>query len=201
MTFAGLSWRRLAFILLIAWGAYHHWQQRAEQHGPGVIAADSPLQQSISHPNTFQLNDYSITPLADFSLQARVLSTQRYSLDRAAQLAPVDLALGWGRMSDETVLSKISISQSGRFYFWRVEQFPIPREEIESHSANMHMVPADSTIARQLTSIRVGQRVRIQGQLIEAKGPDGWTWRSSLSRTDTGNGACELVLIKSLDVE
>ncbi|MCB4809886.1 hypothetical protein LG204_00980 [Methylovorus menthalis] len=201
MTFAGLSWRRLAFILLIAWGAYHHWQQRAEQHGPGVIAADSPQQQRISHATSFLLNNYTITPLAEFSLQARVLSTQRYQLDRAAQLAPVDLALGWGRMSDETVLSKINISQSGRFYFWRVEQFPIPREEIESHSANMHMVPADDTIARQLSAIRVGQRVRIQGQLIEAKGVDGWTWRSSLTRTDTGNGACELVLVKSLAVE
>lgn len=201
MTFAGLSWRRLAFILLIAWGAYHHWQQRAEQHGPGVIAADSPQQQRIAHATSFLLNNYTITPLAEFSLQARVLSTQRYQLDRAAQLAPVDLALGWGRMSDETVLSKINISQSGRFYFWRVEQFPIPREEIESHSANMHMVPADDTIARQLSAIRVGQRVRIQGQLIEAKGVDGWTWRSSLTRTDTGNGACELVLVKSLAVE
>lgn len=201
MTFAGLSWRRLAFILLIVWGAYHHWQQRAEQHGPGVIAADSPQQQRISHATSFPLNNYTITPLAEFSLQARVLSTQRYQLDRAAQLAPVDLALGWGRMSDETVLSKINISQSGRFYFWRVEQFPIPREEIESHSANMHMVPADGTIARQLSAIRVGQRVRIQGQLIEARGADGWTWRSSLTRTDTGNGACELVLVKSLAVE
>lgn len=201
MTFAGISWRRLAFILLIAWGAYHHWQQRAEQHGPGVIAADSPQQQRISHAASFPLNSYTITPLAEFSLQARVLSTQRYQLDRAAQLAPVDLALGWGRMSDETVLSRINISQSGRFYFWRVEEFPIPREEIESHSANMHMVPADGTIARQLSAIRVGQRVRIQGQLIEAKGADGWTWRSSLTRTDTGNGACELVLVKSLAVE
>jgi hypothetical protein len=65
----------------------------------------------------------------------------------------------------------------------------------------MHMVPADSIIARQLRDIRVGQRVRIQGQLIEAKGDDGWTWRSSLTRTDTGNGACELVLVKSLVVE
>jgi len=62
-------------------------------------------------------------------------------------------------------------------------------------------VPADDTIAQQLKSIRVGQRVNIQGQLIEAKGADGWTWRSSLTRTDTGNGACELVLVKSLVVE
>ncbi|HWU34999.1 MAG TPA: hypothetical protein VN023_07180 [Methylovorus sp.] len=201
MTFAGISWRRLAFILLIAWGAFHHWQQRAEQHGPGVIAADSPIQQPVSHAIPFQLNGYQITPLANISLNARVLSTRQYRLDRAAQLSPVDLALGWGRMSDETVLSKISMSQSGRFYFWRVEQFPIPREEIEQHSANMHMVPADPRIARQLTSIRVGQRVRIQGQLIEAKGADGWTWRSSLTRNDTGNGACELVLVKSLMVE
>ena len=39
-------------------------------------------------------------------------------MDRESDLAPVDLALGWGRMSDEAILKDIQISQSGRFYFW-----------------------------------------------------------------------------------
>ncbi|MDH4134437.1 MAG: hypothetical protein OEV31_06575 [Gammaproteobacteria bacterium] len=29
---------------------------------------------------------------------------------------------------------------------------------------------------------------------------DGWQWRSSLTRTDSGNGACEVVLVKSMRV-
>jgi hypothetical protein len=160
-----------------------------------------PEQRAATSSHALTLNGYQIVPLADFSIEARVLSTKHYNLGREADLAPVDLALGWGRMSDETVLARIDVSQSGRFYFWRTDDFPIPREEIETHSANMHMVPADKLIERQLEQVRPGQVVSIRGQLIEAQASDGWRWRSSLTRQDTGNGACELVLVKSLSVK
>lgn len=195
-----MSWQRIAFILLICYGAYHHWKLREVPHGPGVLAAESPIQASASSSGLVY-HGYQITPLAAFSIKARVLSAQHYTFGRESDLSPVDLALGWGRMSDGTVLSHIDISQSGRFYFWHVEEFPIPREEIETHSANMHMVPATYAIAKQLDSIRPGQIVSFSGQLIEAKASDGWTWRSSLTRNDTGAGACELVYVTALSVK
>ena len=98
------------------------------------------------------------------------------------------------------VLRKINISQSNRFYFWRVDEFPIPRKEIESQSANMHMIPADSQVEKTLKSVRPSQVVKITGYLIEAKAADGWRWKSSLTREDTGAGACELLFVKSLIV-
>ena len=36
------------------------------------------------------------------------------------------------------------------------------------------------------------------GYLIEARAPDGWRWRSSLTREDTGAGACELVWVEQI---
>jgi hypothetical protein len=38
------------------------------------------------------------------------------------------------------------------------------------------------------------------GYLVEVRGRDGFRWRSSLTREDTGNGACELVWVEKLDV-
>jgi hypothetical protein len=194
------NWKLLALIALITWGAYSHWQQRPVLRGPGITASTQPDQRAPTTSAALTLNGYQIVPLADFSIEARVLSTKHYKIGREADLAPVDLALGWGHMSDEAVLARIEISQSGRFYFWRTDEFPIPREEIETHSANMHMVPADQLIERQLEQVRPGQVVTISGQLIEAQASDGWRWRSSLTREDTGNGACELVLVRSLVV-
>jgi hypothetical protein len=100
-------------------------------------------------------------------------------------------------MSDESILKDIKITQSGRFYYWHVNEFPIPREEIETHSANMHMIPANSQIEKLLKSVRVGQIVTFKGQLVEVKAQDGWHWKSSLTRNDTGAGACELVFVES----
>ncbi len=139
-----MNWKTLFFIGLIAYGGYQHWQQRPVLHGAGVIAAEDPIQRNLDNATPIIKNGYQITPLADFHVEARVLSAEHYWMDHEADLAPVDLALGWGPMSDEAVLDKITISQSNRFYFWRLESFPIPREDIETHSANMHMIPANN---------------------------------------------------------
>jgi hypothetical protein len=40
----------------------------------------------------------------------------------------------------------------------------------------------------------------LAGELVEATGPGIGTWRSSLSRTDKGNGACELMWVKEVTV-
>jgi hypothetical protein len=191
---------RLIFILLVLYGGVHWWHQRPVTHGPGVTASDEPAQSKADNGGVITKNGYNIIPLQDFSIDARVLSATHYTFGREADLSPVDLALGWGRMSDESVLKNISISQSGRFYFWHVDEFPIPRREIETHSANMHMIPADSEVEKTLLSIKQGQVVHISGYLVEAKASDGWHWRSSLTREDTGDGACEVVYVKSVYV-
>jgi hypothetical protein len=192
-----VNWKIILFIALVSYGGYQHFSQRPISHGNGIIASQQPTQHA-SKQSTFTHNGYHITPLEDFSVEARVLAAKNYTFGREADLAPVDLALGWGAMSDEAVLSKISISQSNRFYYWRVDAFPIPRKEIELQSANMHMIPADSQVEKTLKSVRPGQVVKITGYLIEAKADDGWRWKSSLTREDTGAGACEVVFVKSL---
>jgi len=195
-----MTWARLLFVFLIGFGAYHYVTQREVEHGPGVLVAEEPYQGSAGSAAEQAVGAFQLTPLAIFSIRARVLATTDYYFGREAELSPIDLALGWGRMSDENVLKDISITQGGRFYYWRVNTFPIPREEIQTHSANMHMIPADAGVRKALQSIRVGNVVRLHGYLVEAKAADGWRWKSSLTREDTGNGACELVLVQSVEV-
>ncbi len=195
-----VSWARLLFIFLIAYGAFHYFTQREIAHVPGMLVSEAPYQGSAGSAPLKLIHGFEITPLASFSVHARVLGREDYYFGREAELSPLDLALGWGRMSDEAVLKDISISQGNRFYYWRVNTFPIPREEIESHSANMHMIPADDSVRKSLQSIRVGNVVRLHGYLVEAKTADGWRWKSSLTREDTGFGACELMLVESVEI-
>jgi len=194
-----VNWKLIICLALIGYGAYHHFSNRPIAHHAGVLASQQPIQNS-AHQSPFELKGYTIKPLENFEIKARVLSAEHYTFDREADLAPVDLALGWGAMSDEAVLKQIRISQSGRFYFWHVDSFPVPREVIETSSANMHMIPADSQIEKTLKSIKAGQLVSIRGYLVEAKSADGWHWKSSLTRSDTGNGACELVYVQAVSV-
>lgn len=158
-------------------------------------------QQGQSLPNGgFRVEGYSIYPLQDFSIEARVLGREDYHLGREADLSPTDLALGWGPMADPQVLASIHISQGNRWYFWRADTMPIPRREIETHSANMHMIPANDSVARSLARVGKDDRIRLSGKLVRVEADDGWRWVSSLSREDTGAGACELVWVESLDI-
>jgi len=189
-----MNWKALIVTALLGYGAYHHYLNRPVIHGPGEIAPSEPMQNKSLMP-VFQLGDFTITPLADYAIEARVLSKENYSLGTEAEISPTDLAVGWGPMSDESVLNQIVISQGNRFFYWHVDEFPIPQHAIEIHAANMHIIPANEGIKRQLDHVRAGQLVTIKGQLVEAKKANGWHWRSSLSRDDTGSGACELMYV------
>lgn len=169
--------------------------------GAGVFAPNAPVQSELEGGAvSFEKFGFHIRPLAAFELEARVLRTESYWGFGAGRLSPVDVAFGWGRMSDEAVLDALDIDQSGRFYFWRYEGSPpIPRREIETSSANMHLIPATNDIESSLKKLRTGHIVRLRGYLVEARDDDGFVWKSSLSRADTGNHACELIWVEELD--
>jgi len=192
-----MPWKWIVFVGLVAFGAYQHFHVKSV-HDNKPTAQTQQEKQASTVNNTFQLNGYTLSPIAPFAIEARVLSSKHYSSDREADISPVDLALGWGRMADENIIKDVSIVQKGRFYFWRVLQFPIPRREIETSSANMHMVPANADIEAALKAVETGQTVSIKGSLINVKADDGWQWKSSTTRNDTGKGACELVYVEQL---
>jgi len=195
------NWLRVAAVAAVCLGGWNWWTTRPLMPPPGIGVQASPVQQSLSQPVRFEHEGHRIEALASFDITARVLGVARYTLDRAAQVSPVDLALGWGRMSDSAVLERVEISQSGRFYYWRVREFPIPRREIEASSANMHMIPASEQVKAQLRAVRVGKIVRVRGYLVRVEGRDGWRLVSSLTREDTGAGACEVIWVESVEVQ
>jgi hypothetical protein len=194
-----MALKAIAGILLLV-GVYHCWSDREVSQPPGILAPRAPIQREIANAEPFELKGYRITPLASFEIEARVLSRERYHFGREADLSPIDLALGWGPMSAQEVIDQLEISQSHRYYHWWTDRLPIPAAAIASHSANMHIVPAGDPIEKELMRIRKGHVVRLGGYLIQASAPDGWRWRSSLTRSDTGGGACELVLVERIAV-
>jgi hypothetical protein len=190
----------LAGFALLAYLAAKEWEQRPVTHPPGVLAPGAPVQAEVGN-SVFAVDDYILTRRARFDITARVLSREPYSMGREADLSPLDLALGWGVMSDTALLDLLKISQSGRWYHWRYRQaLPVPETQIVASSSNMHMIPARKSVERALKKLRVGDVVTLQGYLVDADHPSGWRWRTSMSRTDSGNGACEIVYVESVSV-
>lgn len=170
-------------------------------HPPGILVAAKPVQVDLQ-PTVFMLDDYQLTRRARVEIRARVLSSEPYYLRRESDLSPIDLALGWGVMSDQAVLDRIDISQSGRWYRTRYElPPPVPEHQISASSSNMHMIPATKTIGKTLKGLRAGDIITLHGYLVDADHDSGWYWRTSMSRSDTGAGACEIVYVESVSAE
>ena len=174
--------------------------EKSVTYGPGAVAPDEPVQTNLTEKTSLELNGYELTRLAEFDITARVLSTQNYSNGREADLSPLDLALGWGNMSDEVFLYHFSVSQSGRWMHWKTSDLPISKAEIINHTANIHMIPADDLIKDDLKDVFKGQVVHLTGYLVRVRAADGWTWSSSMSRSDTGSRACEVFYVESVSV-
>ena len=186
--------------ILLLFGVYQCWDGCEVSQPSGILAPHQPIQQKIATPEPFDFKGYRITPLASFEIEARVLGRERYRRGREAELSPIDLALGWGPMSAQEVIDQLEISQSNRYFRWHTDRLPLPAPMIARHSANMHIIPAADPIENELMKIRKGHIVRLGGYLIQANAPDGWRWRSSLTRSDTGGGACEIILVDRIAV-
>ena len=49
--------------------------------------------------------------------------------------------------------------------------------------------------------LRRGEFVAMRGYLVNVGGPDGFYWNTSLRRDDTGNGACEVFYVESVEAK
>lgn len=174
---------------------------RGKRHPPGIIVKTVPQQLPIEKPLTWQKGKYRINALAEFNLHARVLSTEKYWFDGGAEISPVDLALGWGIMSDQSVLDTLTITQGNRWYYWQSGSMDISHEEVTAFSSNMHIIPANDWTDTLIKRVGKGDIIFLRGYLVEVTTDDGFIWRSSLSRTDEGAGACELFWVEEIKIK
>jgi len=175
------------------------WPEPRIRTPEGELAPRSPRQEPLTGP-AWSLHGYQLEPRARFDVEARVLSVEHYRWDAGARLAPVDLALGWGPMSDNRLVGRFRITQGSRFYTLYPEDPSIDVGQALLHSANMHLIPATAGVRRILESVRAGHLVRLEGILVDVSRSDGFEWRTSLRRDDTGAGACELFWVASAHV-
>lgn len=202
---------RLCLVLLAFCAALYGWQRgfsfsATSEAERANIPANMPRlllppsQGAAAAPLAFSLNGFNLRKAASYTVTARILGTSRYFLGWQSDLAPVDLVLGWGLMADKRVNSKVSISQSGRFYRWHTREYPMPPEQIVASSANTHIIPASGRVEKIVKSLRKNQVVTLKGSLVNAARDDGVYWNTSLTRTDEGDGSCELFYVEDVTI-
>ncbi len=150
---------------------------------------------------------YTITPRATYDITGLVVSQHRgdalLNLYHQADAGNIeDVCVVWGDVITNGSYRQVSYS-SGEFtcyYAWTGVAPPFNPQRM----ATNHLIPAGDAVARQIRAIRIGDQLRMRGLLVDytvsSDGREVFTRRTSLTRTDTGNGACEILYVTDVHV-
>ncbi len=168
---------------------------------PG-LAVPEPSQRDITakvitipgHP------EFSLTARAEYHTKAWAIAVDDGLDDGWAAIAPLDVSLAWGPVAQPDVLRHISFHLKRRYVSLRWDgQMPLSQDEVMHHASNHHLIPSSAEVMQSLEQIRPGDFVQLDGLLVDLLGPPG-LMRTSLSRTDIGNGACEVLYVQFVEV-
>jgi hypothetical protein len=161
--------------------------------------SDEPIIREIKNGH------FTITPVAGYKILGMVVAKETYPSGWEGEISPVDLAIVWGRLAESEYDRYISYSQSNRWYFYQYKAgSPFDNSFVISHSANNHIIPASENIHEAVKTIGKKDKVVLEGFLVNIKGTykrQPVTWNTSLSRTDTGNGSCELFYVSKVRID
>jgi len=78
---------KILFFILLSFTLFILFKEETTDLGPGVLAPNEPYQERISNAQGFVFKEFTITPLANFEIQAKVLSHENYSSGRETVLS------------------------------------------------------------------------------------------------------------------
>lgn len=163
-----------------------------------------PVQTYISNPSKINIegsdDNVEASILAEYSIEGVVKSKKLYLWDYSSQVSKYDVALAWGDLNNEEIDKHISYSQGGRWYnFCYSPDAPVGSSYISKHSANVHLIHKDINILAKLIGISKNSHIKLKGYLVKVHFKDA-EWKSSLTRNDTGNGACEIMYVTDVEI-
>jgi hypothetical protein len=156
-----------------------------------------PIQKELEIPVKLSApKDTQIIGTNTYEITAMIVSRSRYYFDPSSTYSPVDFALAWGNLTTKENLDKISYSQWGRWYRTRYPE-GVDGNEVSLHSANTHIIPeyGKPSLKNKLLDFNEGDVVKLKGYLVDINADSGFEWHSSLTRSDTGDGACEVFYV------
>ena len=147
----------------------------------------------------------TLTPVAEYRVSGVVVSKKAYDDGWESQISPVDLAIVWGKLAEPEYDKYMEYWQNNRWYFFRYKEgSPFDHAYVVTHSGNHHIIPVNENVHKALQLIKKKGRIVLEGYLVNVNGTyRGRTvfWNTSLSRSDTGDGSCELFYVSKVRID
>lgn len=155
---------------------------------------------------TINNTDFEINYVDKYSISGRVVDIQNYiGYNANNKLSPKDLGISWGFLASEENYKKVKwMSYGNRFLHWDIKDTEwVTRcggfKKIGKYFSNNHIIPSNDNIKKLINKIKKNDFVKIEGYLVNVRALKdnkvSFYWNTSTSRTDEGNGACEIIYV------
>ena len=209
MGLAGITFR--TFLLFVAGFAFLSWYKPALPD-PSDISAElintEPVQEKITIPPIkMDLKDieYEITPLYSYKIYGLVVEqyTSANWLDIMHKKDPAntrDLCLLWGKNVEDGIYKNLKFAHGEFTCYVKWENSTDSAFDLYRISNN-HILPANAEVTRKIGQMQIGDQIYVEGYLSTYKNTDMKTGEvvgtrgTSVTREDTGNGACETIYV------
>ncbi|WP_137939926.1 hypothetical protein [Chitinivorax sp. B] len=205
-----VSWGMVASLLLLSVAL---WQREALPAPSSIrdVLHQAPTQ-TVKRAPAFETHvkgvRYQVQPRYDYELHGLVVSRHDAAVwwDYAHKawndnLNVVDLCVVWGDNVKQGLYRELDYSNDQWTCWVKTDSNEVWDAFDQAAMSNNHLITDNPRIAKQLQSARIGDQIHIRGYLADyATFKDGrqiGTRVSSEVRTDTGNGACEVLYVES----
>ncbi len=170
----------------------------------------APVQNDYIGSTTMQVNNSTVRVdyISTYEVSGRVVAKATYTGNTVSKkMAKRDIALVWGKLATDEYLNKIRWSAPGnRFVYWRTKDMDWFRAntndaEITSMYSNNHLITIDKDMIKIIASIKKDDYIKIKGYLVNLyweENNENRNWFSSTTRTDDGDGACEVIYVTEI---
>ncbi|MCB0332485.1 MAG: hypothetical protein KDD55_03230 [Bdellovibrionales bacterium] len=166
----------------------------------------NPLQVEAPGPQfefSYHGNDYIIQPVAEYEIAGLVVThnnissiTDAYHTSKSVDFR--DICMVWGVNVTNNVFRRAQFASSPWTCHVQFNDRLAEESFVMEQLSNTHLLSKDESVRQKVLSMRVGDQVQLKGKLINywPRGASELSRNSSLIRTDTGDGACEVMWVE-----
>lgn len=202
----------VALAVLMAFGVFIfslYNVKKEYEYVASFTSLPAPVQIETSNTFTKIVDDYTVTfdVKASYTLTGLVVEKYYYYPHKIAnKLARYDLGMVWGPLLAEDLKEQMTFKNTGtRFLRYSYKNSLVQKlgskEAVTDSLSNNHMIHADERVLKLIRNVKEGDYIKIEGYLVNISYTNGYergTWPTSLSRSDHGDGACEVIYVTNI---
>ena len=195
-------------ILIVSFWNRNTWPD----HLPLADAISNEPTQSLVHqpPQKIIYHDlpFTIQPRYQYEISGLVVSKRVHEADYKRSLHGLtqdylnvaDLCVVWGDSANPSILKDFIFSNGQFSCRYQARNNAAWQAFNPDQLSNNHVLAIDESVRKTLTEATIGDQILLRGYLADYMNPKGYLRKTSTTRTDKGNGACETIWVEHASI-